>query len=404
MSTENFQKILSAKDYSAIVLFLVIGMVLNHAGGHIWAPVMAITGIVGILGHKISLDKNTLPLLAPVALFFLWILLSTLWSPYEDNREFKNIYRFAIGIPLYGLTLYWMTCLSDKALKILRGMVMTLLPLSALIFAIECASGFMITQAVDPDASYGNMLGNISHGVSAVLVFSAPALLFLFSGNLTCKIIAAILIVSCAIISVTLTTTAAFIAFWGMIIVLGLSYFKPKLVFSLIISGFIALILFAPALGYFAQSLSVEQKAGIPFSWVWRLESWGYIHANIYDKFLFGHGFDSLRSIDETFDANGFSDLAIVPVHAHNIGLHIWYELGLVGVAFICAALFLAQRFVTKSDYSRSRIAALSGVSFVTIVYAALSYSPWSDWWLAVIALGFALALCVQPKTIKSRL
>lgn len=391
------QKFVNAKDAVGLYVALIIMLVLNHAGGHIIAPVVAFSGVIGFVGHRIGLINWSSPLLLSFAAFFIWILLSSFWSPFEDTREFKNLYRFALGIPLYALAALWLSDLTDINKSILRGLMIFLLPLSVLIFMLDIITGFGITLSVDPEAVPSNIEANMGHGISAVLLFAVPSLIYLLQGGVIKRLVAAVLVISLITIGLTSNNTAFLVALSVSALVFAFAFVKPRLCFSVVIAIFGALIAFAPGLAYLASNVSDERIASVPMSWEWRIESWRYIYHNLQDGFLFGHGFDALRAVDATFDSRSFTDLPVIPMHAHNIGLQIWYELGLVGILLFCTALYFAARSVFRSKLDKAQIIALCGVTSVALSFSALSYSPWSDWWLGAIFWAFGMVFCIKP-------
>lgn len=386
------------KDLAIIFIAVPIILILNHAGGHIFAPVVAIMGAVGVLGLRLNW-KLTSPLLLAGLGLFVWILASSIWSDYQDGRDFKNIYRFAIGIPLYIFAIYWFSKLSPERTVSLRKLSGVLIPLSALIFAIETLTNYGVTRLADPSAVVGNIEANLSHGISALMVLAIPALLIIWSNDKIDRLRVFVLATSLVICAFFFGNTASLIAVFILIPVMLFASRRPSLCFATLSTIIGIGIILSPLIAVYAASIDAAGKASLPFSWEWRLETWSYIHENMYDRVFFGHGFDALRAVNETFDSRGFEDLAVVPMHAHNLGLHIWYELGLFGVLMTNLCLFLAARSVARSSLTRPQIMGLCGVTTSAAVYSALSYSPWSDWWLAAIAFAIGMVFLIPNRT-----
>lgn len=138
-------------------------------------------------------------------------------------------------------------------------------------------------------------------------------------------------------------------------------------------------------------------KAKLPFSWEERVENWGYLFGKILEHPIKGHGFDALRTFNETHTIRGFEGRAIVSLHAHNAGLHIWVELGFVGAILGCVALFMGARYLTRADtMTKPQLVAASGLVMGVAMIASLSYGVWQDWWWATIIYVGALITFIR--------
>ena len=121
-----------------------------------------------------------------------------------------------------------------------------------------------------------------------------------------------------------------------------------------------------------------------------RLHVWQFTAERIFDKPLFGWGFDSSSKVPslgyELFEA----DWDIIPSHPHNVALQIWLELGLVGVLLALALLLSVWRLLGRLvGFDQASAVALLVAS---LVVASVSYGIWQSKWLATL---IALALVV---------
>ena len=117
----------------------------------------------------------------------------------------------------------------------------------------------------------------------------------------------------------------------------------------------------------------------------------------LFEHPLIGHGFDAVRTFNETHTIRGFEERAIVSLHPHNAGLHIWIELGLVGVLLGSVAVFMTMRYLTvPGRLSRPRLVATSGFVIAATVMASFSYGVWQDWWWAIIIFAAAQIFCIK--------
>lgn len=399
-----FQKIIYTKDAALFGFIWLCFLVLNHAGSLIMAGIAALGGLVGVLGHRVTAPTRW-PLAVWLGLIFVaWASLSAFGSPYDDPRDFSNAARFALGLPLYGLFIYALAMQHERLQNIWAKVLMIFVALSAVVFLIDFLSGYGVTRLGVPNALDGDIEKNLGHGVS-VLVISLPAILLLWAGHKSWGMwVARALIVIAGAAFVLSGNAAVLLALISALIAMVIAIRAPKFAIKAIFILPAALILISPLLALASAQASAELKASIPFSWEWRLETWGYLWDKIKAAPLIGHGFDSLRSFTDTFDARGFKGLSLVPMHPHNIGLHIWTETGLIGVALICAALVLGGRAIAKAEWlTRERAIAITGSMAAITVIANLSYSAWQDWWLGAVFIALALPALIKNPVLKPR-
>jgi len=127
--------------------------------------------------------------------------------------------------------------------------------------------------------------------------------------------------------------------------------------------------------------------------------NWEVLYQKILEHPFIGHGFDAVRTFNGTHTIRGFEDRALVSLHPHNAGLHLWVEVGFVGVVLACLALYLGARTLTGSErLSKPRLIAASGLCAATAVMASLSYGVWQDWWwAAIIFASTSIVLIKEP-------
>lgn len=392
-----YVRLLNGKDAAIIGFTILIFLVLNHAGSQIAAGAAALGGLVGILGHRLP-NPRLWPMAVWMGLAFIaWVTLSTLWSPFESERTLSGPIRFGIGVPLYALFVFVIMRQSPRAKTVWRWLLVFLISLSSLVFALDFSSGFGITKLADPNALDGNIEQNLSHGLSVLLLLLPVFFILIWKNETWRKILCTFVVFWTLVATVISGNFAASVAIIMMSISMMGAWRFPSLTVKLVFLLPVLSILLAPILGLVALSFSPEAKFALPFSWEWRLETWGYLGREIMGSPLIGSGFDSIRTFTETFKTRGYLDLPIVPMHAHNMGLHIWTETGLVGAVLACIALWLTQRIVQQSAFfTPARTVALCGIIMTAFVFSSLSYSAWQDWWIGAVVLAISF-LCLSP-------
>jgi O-antigen ligase len=143
-------------------------------------------------------------------------------------------------------------------------------------------------------------------------------------------------------------------------------------------------------------------KAAMPFSWEHRVEMWGYTAHRIFEVPLWGHGFDAVRTFDDTFSTRGIEAWAIVSLHPHNAGLHIWVETGVIGAVLagltVLAGGFALEEFSAKN---RRQTMAAAGLISSALIISSTTYGLWQEWWWGTIILvATTILLIPEPEQL----
>ena len=120
-----------------------------------------------------------------------------------------------------------------------------------------------------------------------------------------------------------------------------------------------------------------------------RLYIWEFTSQKAMDNPILGHGLASSRYFKihpEDIKVPNFDPL---PIHPHNNLLHIWFELGAVGVLFFTAIVVGLMLSIRKSAYPYYMQASIVAVLVSYGAVGMFSYSIWHNWW---IANGFLIA------------
>ena len=150
------------------------------------------------------------------------------------------------------------------------------------------------------------------------------------------------------------------------------------------------LFLAAPGVVWLTRKLGwfQELEASVSLSWSQRMGYWRHATDWIGDHPLRGWGLDASREF-----APG------IILHPHNGALQIWLELGLIGavsVAVFCGVLF-ANLSRPERDAGRAVAAATAGAY---LVFSAVSFGVWQEWWLALGAVAAAACMAVQHQAV----
>lgn len=379
------------------VVFLV--MALSHAGGLGIAPLAAIIGVSGYLNSKPTSVKSIPPWFWALSMFAGWAILSSMWSSYEDTQFLSNRVKLAIGCLLYPGLLIAFRSAGKYDMSLLRHMLIAMSILALCVLLIDLISGYAITYMVDPLAAGENAVRkggdiemNLGHHIT-VLALLMPGVMALMRQELTLGWMLAVIFAFFVAVAALFgqLMVGVFAVFFGLAVMFCARLAPQRTLRGVTWLG-IASILLAPFMGFFVSQASPELKAQLPFSWEHRLEMWTYTSAKILESPLWGHGFDAVRTFDETFSSRGVDNWAVVSLHPHNAGLHIWAETGFIGTALACFALLTIGITVERfCAHSRLRAMAAAGTMAVAILLSSVTYGVWQEWWWA--ALFFAAAI-----------
>lgn len=278
---------------------------------------------------------------------------------------------------------------------------------SAIAIFIDLTTGYSISLMIDPvsanenaESRRGDLVQNLGHGVAVLALLYPAAAVTLWQNSFVGKAMAAGLAVVILMCGYFAGMSASVFAVLLALLFMCAAIFRPIwAIRALHILAGLALLL-APIVGFLATKISDSQMAKLPFSWEERLHNWRYIFAKITEHPLLGHGFDAVRTFDEKHTVRGFADRAIVSLHPHNAGLHIWVELGLIGICLGLCALFWSYKMVQNSkNLQKTTVIALCGTGAAALVNASLTFGVWQDWWWAAIIVALSSVVLIPYTT-----
>lgn len=376
---------------------LVLTPLLGWAGSLGFAPAVALAGLLTALSVRIRTEDRALLLALFTAL--VWACASAFWSPWRPaDLDEQTGLKLVFMLALYGCAVSAARAVPEARLpRLLSGLATAagVLALFLLFEALTSAAGYkvllgLIGQAVRPDYA----IKNVAQGLYVLTLLAPPALaavsgrprwvlgLVLGAGIIGPALVfgydAPLLALACAILAAGL--------------VLGLPSLGPRLLAGLSAGGF----LLAPLLAKGAFALGLDERIA-PFlseSWLQRLGYWGKAVDWIWARPLPGWGLDASRAFGPG-----------IQLHPHNAPLQIWMELGLIGA--VAAAIVWASIFSGLSRPVRTPAAAAATATAVAyLIFGAVSFGVWQEWWLALgalSALACILVLRARPIDLSGR-
>ncbi|MFN7417011.1 MAG: O-antigen ligase family protein [Alphaproteobacteria bacterium] len=376
---------------------LVLTPLLGWAGSLGFAPAVALAGLLTALSVRIRTEDRALLLALFTAL--VWACASAFWSPWRPaDLDEQTGLKLVFMLALYGCAVSAARAVPEARLpRLLSGLATAagVLALFLLFEALTSAAGYkvllgLIGQAVRPDYA----IKNVAQGLYVLTLLAPPALaavsgrtrwilgLVLGAGIIGPALVfgydAPLLALACAILAAGL--------------VLGLPSLGPRLLAGLSAGGF----LLAPLLAKGAFALGLDERIAplLSESWLQRLGYWGKAVEWIWARPLPGWGLDASRAFGPG-----------IQLHPHNAPLQIWMELGLIGA--VAAAIVWASIFSGLSRPVRTPAAAAATATAVAyLIFGAVSFGVWQEWWLALgalSALACILVLRARPIDLSGR-
>jgi len=357
-----------------------------------FATLVALGGLLTLPAIRIR-DEDRPSL---IALFgaLIWAAASTTWSPFTPKSfEQSTVLKLALELPLY----WSLVCGARRAtpaLQVRAGQVLAWgFSAFAAILLAETLTGGQLYQTLRsvaypsdpmrPDIAQAK-LGHATFVMTALLPIAfvgAPRRLRLWLGLLMAG--------GAAAAAIAFGSDAPVIALVVAPLV-GLAAWRwPRATPRVLAGTGAALFLLAPAVVWavrrFADYTAIE--AAIPVSYGERMGYWSHTIDFIGRHPVRGWGLDASRTFTPA-----------IQLHPHDGPLQVWLELGVIGA--IGAAAFWGVTLARMSRPVREpAMAALCACSAVYLLFGAINFGIWQDWWLALGVLVVAFGAVLRPST-----
>ncbi len=391
------------------ILFMPILALAGGLGFQLVGFLIGVSAAVALITDRFA--SNYLRAAWPIWLLamVLWAWVSTLWSPYDAPFWGGNasiLFGLVIALLFVPVTFLRLPARQKSALTLT---VISAGLLGATLLLIDAASGYALSLWGDPalpgedprqrlsDAEMNLGRGQVSY---AQLLWPVAGLLIVRFRRGWIMALAAFLalMLSAQLNSLSIVIPTLIVA--GVVALIA--WQRPKFGVSMAFALAIASIALAPILGFISSFMDVDLMRKMPLSWEHRLRMWTYSWELIQQAPLIGHGFDSARVFDElTFRAPDGRNITVMSMHPHNIGLQIWLETGLAGVALSIGMLLSLMKVALKTCTGSARAFAASGLVVTIATSGAVTVGVWQHWWWALIVLAVSLVCLVPEKHAK---
>ena len=266
-------------------------------------------------------------------------------------------------------------------------------------------TNFQITLFFNP-ASTSTELGyrirdaemNIGHGLTVLVLLSAPMVLLLKKQFKYWKFLTALFVVLIITASYLNNLWIGVVGILAVVSIMLLASKFPCLIPKTMIFLALSVVLLAPLFAFLSHQMLETNLSVLPLSWEHRIRMWAYCWPVIADNPILGSGFDAVRIFDEQWIARDGRAITIVSLHPHNAGVHIWTEAGLVGSILAASVMVSAWKFITHFSQTKDMSILISGIMTAIILISSLTYGAWQFWWWGSVFFSFGLIHLIPIK------
>ncbi|MEL7027927.1 MAG: O-antigen ligase family protein [Pseudomonadota bacterium] len=335
-----------------------------------------------------------------------WTALAALWSPAANETDEAWGVPLAFIVGLAALT-GWQGAPSATNRDVSRA-ALAGVAASAVLLAVEGLSGGALRSVLSPQPRADLNLVSLGRGATILVLLLWPALVLarLRFGDWRASLALAGL-TAVAVVTLGLQSNMAALLLGGAAFLGGLA--RPKLAVTLAFAGLGAALWASPLIALAIPSdVASGPLAEAPLTWLQRLVAWSTAGREIAAHPLFGGGLEAARHLAgerelTAFPGHGVAE-NVMPLHPHNVFLHLWMELGLVGAAAASLALAGLARLAVRSADAPFAGAAIAGAAAAFLAYAVTDWSMWQIWRIALLFLLIGtISVALHPKLSKMR-
>jgi O-antigen ligase len=381
----------------ALQIFIFILPLFSMISGLSVAPIAAGFFIINLMGNFRQINFAMIKSNKAILFFFIWCLVSCLWSPDTIQSLKSLIIVFSIFV-MFSLSM-------DK--KLYKKSEIFTLPLilgciaAIIIFFYEYRTSGELVKYISSFVKTGEQktfyLYILDRGCSVISVLSWLVIYIIlkkkyyFSAFFYALIVFYVLNIS--------DSLASYVAFIIAGLVFGLSI-ASKMRFSVVIIFCIATSsILIPAASYIIYPKEVaESYDQITISGKHRLFIYNFVANKIIENPFVGSGFASSPVIpineDEDYIFYKQYKWHPLPLHPHNSILQVLLETGVLGlIIFVYLNISLVNRIYTNYKAHKNILySAAANACFVNyFVIGLISYSVWQSWWISLSAVTILL-------------
>jgi O-antigen ligase len=371
-------------------------------GGLALAPVMGWVWYMGFPGLLVLMGLLSLPALRisdrdrPVAVLLLvgliWAAMSTAWSPYHPSKPGNNTaLKLAFELPLYWAAM----CGARRADPRLRELALQVLVWGSVLFGVVLLVEFA-TDSMLYERLHVAFYEPIRHDLAEVNVAHATFVLALlwplaFAAAVRTRTplwLLAPIPLGFLTAAIRFGSDAPVIAIVLSALVLPAALRWPKAAPRTLGGLAVIYVLAAPLVVWLVRASGdyLQIEHAIPLSWAERMGYWSHAVDWIKDHPLRGWGLEASRMFGPG-----------IVLHPHDDALQVWLELGGLGAVLVAGLWWSMLRRLARARADVGAAGAASAAS-VYLLFGALNFDTWHEWWLALGALVAVAAALLMPE------
>ena len=378
---------------------VVFGLAVTPIVG--WLVPMGFATVLGFLGllalPAIRVRDEQRPTAVFLLLLLIWAAMSTAWSPYHPSKPGNNTaLKLAAQLPLYWAVI----CAGWRAAPRLKTLGLKVLAWGAALFGVLLFIEFA-TDVQVYDYLHIHYLGPIRHDISqAHIAHSSFVLAVIWPLALAAAVktritpwVAVPAVAGLLAAAVRFGADAPVLAVLLALMVGFAAWCWPRATPRALAGLGVVYLLAAPAVVWAVRAsgrYGAIQDA-IPLSWSERMGFWSHTVDWIRNHPLRGWGLDASRMFGPG-----------IVLHPHDDALQLWLELGLVGVLLAAGVWWTTVSRLARPERDIGAVAVTASAS-VYLLFGALNFGVWQEWWLALAALIAVVAALMGPEPEPSR-
>lgn len=347
----------------------------------------------GLLRRKPT--RPWLIFIASAGLFTLWGAISLTWTPMPERGDW--VLRYLAVFTLAALAFHGGTYLTPAArLRAAKALAWGTLAM-AMLLAFEAASGGLLRRLTPPAEILPRDYISLGRGALLLMLLIWPARR-VFAAEMGRPLIGWLTVALSVIPALTFTIETNFVMLLVGALFFALSRATGPRMVDVALYLFIAFIWITPLLAFALPLDSLADAAtSLPDSWRQRLHIYNRAGAEI-AAHGFGGGIEYARSLSrpmQTVVINGVA-LNTMPIHPHNLFLHVWMDLGLPGAVSLTGLVLAVRASLARVILTRSEAAMIAAITAALLATALTEWSLWQVWriasvWIAIIACRLAV-------------
>jgi O-antigen ligase len=381
------------------IVFALAGPVMSMAPLAM-APITIAAALIATAAERLSGGRwPSPPLLVSVLSLVLvaWCSLTLIWdlNPSDGARKLLDLILVLAALLAYlGLA----PLADDDQKRRLSLVLVGGVAVGLILLSIETGFDFPIFRAIfgsDDPRLIGGVQAKRATDALPLAVWPASLALVRLGKVWFGVVLVVVFTAACAV----LTASSATLGMAGSLVILVLGsvsiVWTRRLLALLMVLAFVLVI----PTSIYAYREGASSNHMVKASGRHRMEIWDFAARKTLDRPLFGHGFDSSRSVPNDGEVSQFLGVGhpIIPLHPHNGFLQVWLELGAVGAAIAAGLLLTALSSIGRWPELSARF-ALAGYA-AALVVAGLAFGIWQTWWMATLAFSIAAFRTVAPQS-----